>query len=222
MPVNDPKVVEMAKLKNAILEVEAQLREEKKITSRLRDNSEKKIKQTLHLDADIATEMESFKWKKEKIQSNIKFLTEETKARLEALSEREMYIKHATAEFDFIVYENEMLHNMIKEVSNEQLKNAAVQAKEREKKSQHNFDARIDMEDVHRHTIMSFNNEYQKEAVSLSFVFIFMVVGQLNFIFKCVPFHCRFLKWNWRLRKQTLKMTVFTQNLTSVKQRQIH
>jgi hypothetical protein len=54
---------------------------------------------------------------------------------------------------------------MIKEVSNEQLKTAEVQLKEREKKAQMNFDARIEMEDVHRHTIMGFNNEYQMEAV---------------------------------------------------------
>ena len=166
MPINDSKVTELAKLKNKMLEIEAQLREEKKITAKLRENSEKKIQHTMMLDAEIATEAESFKWKREKAISDRRFLTDESNQRLEELTEQEFFYRHAIAEFDFIVYENELLHNMIKDVSNEQLKNAAVQSKEREKKAQRNFDARIEMEEVHRHTIMGFNNEYQKEAIS--------------------------------------------------------
>jgi hypothetical protein len=161
----DTKAAELAKLKNKMLEVEAQLREEKKITQKLRDNSEKKIQLIMALDAEIASEVEAFKWKRERNLSDRKFLTDESENKLIALTERELYIQHTVAEFDFLVYENEMLHNILKEVSNEQLKTASVQAKEREKKGQMNFDARIEMEDVHRHTIMSFNNEYQKEAV---------------------------------------------------------
>lgn len=148
-----------------MLEVEAQLREEKKVTAKLRENSEKKTQHIMAFDAEIASEAESFKWKREKSISDRRFLSEESIARLATLTERELYLKNTISEFDFVVYENEMLHNMIKEVSHEQLKFAAVQAKEREKKSQRNFDARIEMEDVHRHTIKSFNNEYQKEAV---------------------------------------------------------
>jgi hypothetical protein len=161
----DTKAAELAKLKNKMLEVEAQLREEKKITQKLRDNSEKKIQLIMALDAEIASEVEAFKWKRERNLSDRKFLTDESENKLISLTERELYIQHTVAEFDFLVYENEMLHNILKEVSNEQLKTASVQAKEREKKGQMNFDARIEMEDVHRHTIMSFNNEYQKEAV---------------------------------------------------------
>lgn len=162
----DTKAAELAKLKNKMLEVEAQIREEKKITQKLRDNSEKKIQHIMALDAEIAAEAEQFKWKKEKNMFDRKFLTEESEERLITLTDREMQIQHTIAEFDLIVYENEMLHNLIKEVSHEQLRAASVQAKEREKKSQRNFDARIEMEDVHRHTIMGFNNEYQMEAVS--------------------------------------------------------
>ena len=162
----DSKTAELAKLKNKLLEIEAQLREEKKITLKLRDNSEKKIQLIMALDSEIATELETFKWKKEKNLSDRTFLIDESEEKLISLTERELFLQHTIAEFDFIVYENETLHNMIKEVSHEQLRTASIQAKEHEKKSQRNFDARIEMEDVHRHTIMGFNNEYQKEAVS--------------------------------------------------------
>jgi hypothetical protein len=166
MPGIDSKATELAKLKARLIEVEGQLKEEKKITSKLRDNSEKKIAMSMAMDVEIATEVESFKWKREKSLADRDFLTESSKKILRELGEREMEIKLAIAEFDLVVYENELLHNMIKEVSNEQLKSAAVQTKEQEKKAQRNFDARIELEDVHRLTIMSFNNGYQKEAVS--------------------------------------------------------
>lgn len=162
----DSKAAELAKLKNKMLEVEAQLREEKKITQKLRENSEKRIQHIMALDAEIASEAETFKWKREKNIADRRFLTDESETRLQTLNEKELKIQHTIAEFDFIVYENEMLHNIIKEVSHEQLKNSNIQTKEREKKAQRNFDARIEMEDVHRHTILSFNNEYQLEAVS--------------------------------------------------------
>lgn len=165
MPPNDAKATELAKLKNKMLEVESQLREEKKITIKLRETSEKKIQLAMTLDAEIAAEVESFKWKREKNISDRCFLTDDSVERLRELSEREKLLKNNIAEFDLIVYENELLHNMIKEVSHEQLRYAEIQAKERDKKAQRNFDARIEMEDVHRHTIMGFNNEYQNEAV---------------------------------------------------------
>ena len=179
MPINDVKTSEMAKLKTKMLEVEAQLREEKKITAKLRDNSEKKTQHIMSLDAEIAAEVESFKWKREKNISDRRFLTDESTSYLDELTDRELLIKHTIAEFDLIVYENDMLHNMIKEVSTEQIKNASVQAKERDKKSQRNFDARIEMEDVHRHTIMGFNNEYQKEAVSVDCFLLFVILFSL-------------------------------------------
>ena len=164
----DTKAAELAKLKNKMLEVEAQLREERKITQKLRENSEKKIQQIMALDAEIASEAEQFKWKREKNMFDRKFLTDESEERLIELTNKELEIQHEIADFDFVVYENEMLHNLIKEVSNEQVRTSSVQAKEREKKAQRNFDARIEMEDVHRHTIMSFHNEYQNEAVKKS------------------------------------------------------
>mmetsp|Transcript_8051 Transcript_8051/g.13393 ORF Transcript_8051/g.13393 Transcript_8051/m.13393 type:complete len:544 (-) Transcript_8051:9-1640(-) len=166
MPVGDSKVAELAKLKNKILEVESQLKEEKKITVKLRDNSEKKIQIAMQMDAEIASEVERFKWKREKSIADRNFLEEQSLTKLGELARREITIKQDIAEFDLIVYENDLLHKKLKEVSSLQLKNAGAQAKERDKKSQRNFDARIELEDVHRHTIQSFNNNYQQEAIA--------------------------------------------------------
>lgn len=165
MPATDSKVGEIAKLKNRMLEVEAQLKEERKITAKLKDSSEKKTQQSLVIDSEIAAEVESFKWKRERNLADRKFIEEEAKIKLAELAKKERFLKNAMAEFDFVVYENELLHSHIKEVSNEQLKKLAAQTKQREKKAQRNFDARIEMEDVQRHTIKSFNENYQKEAV---------------------------------------------------------
>lgn len=215
MPINDSKSSELAKLKNRMLEVEAQLREEKKVTAKLRENSEKKTQHIMAFDAEIASEAESFKWKREKNISDRRFLSEESIARLATLTERELYLRNTISEFDFVVYENEMLHNMIKEVSHEQLKYAAIQVREREKKSQRNFDARIEMEDVHRHTIMGFNNEYQKEAVSSK---------PPSHNPDCIShilcrhyLHFRSRKWSWKHRKPTRRTTGSTQNSISVR-----
>jgi hypothetical protein len=212
----DTKTAELAKLKNKMLEVEAQLREEKKITLKLRDNSEKKIQHIMALDQEIASEVEQFKWKKEKNISDMRFLTDESELKLEDLTEKELFIQHTIAEFDFLVYENEILHNMIKEVSNEQLKTADVQLKEREKKAQMNFDARIEMEDVHRHTIMGFNNEYQMEAVRR--------ISTLPNNTSCVNqpgtmiFDAyRYLRWSWRRHRRTLRTTASALNSTFVR-----
>jgi hypothetical protein len=218
----DLKAAELAKLKNKMLEVEAQLREEKKITLKLRDNSEKKIQHIMALDQEIASEVEQFKWKKEKNISDMRFLTDESELKLEDLTEKELFIQHTIAEFDFLVYENEILHNMIKEVSNEQLKTADVQLKEREKKAQMNFDARIEMEDVHRHTIMGFNNEYQMEAVRRIFT------SPDNTLCANQPYtmlaFClyRYPRWSWRHHRQTRRTTVSAPSSTFVRAARMH
>ena len=67
MPSQDPRIVELSNLKKKVLEVETQLREEKKISSRLRETSEEKIEQVNAIDSEIAAEMERFRWKKEEI-----------------------------------------------------------------------------------------------------------------------------------------------------------
>jgi hypothetical protein len=93
----DSKTAELAKLKNKMLEVEAQLREEKKITQKLRDNSEKKIQHIMALDQEIASEVEQFKWKKEKTMSDMRFLTDESELKLEDLTEKELFIQHSSS-----------------------------------------------------------------------------------------------------------------------------
>jgi len=70
MPSQDARVVEIAHLKNKLLEIESQLKEEKKVASRLQEISEKKSEQVNVVDAEIAAEVERFRWKKEEMLSN--------------------------------------------------------------------------------------------------------------------------------------------------------
>ena len=60
MPAQDSKVSELSKLKSKLIELENQLKEEKKITMKLREKSESKIQQIMLTDTLIAEEIERF------------------------------------------------------------------------------------------------------------------------------------------------------------------
>ena len=168
MPVGDTRQAELARLKNKMLEVEAQLKEEKKLSIKLRDNSEKKIRQIMATEEETTGEIERFRWKREENLYARKSLQDESEAKLQHLRERESWLQLQMADFDLVTYENELRNEQLKEVSNEQLRSAEAQRVEREKRAQRNFDARIEMDNLHRRTIKTFNEDYQKEAVIIS------------------------------------------------------
>lgn len=165
MPAQDTKVSELAKLKNKLIELENQLKEEKKMTLKLRDKSESKIQQIIMTDTLISEELQSFKWRKEKHLYNQKYLLDQSLSKLLDINKRENSIRQEIAEFDLLLYDNELLHNTIKELSNEQLQTSLKFDKDIEKKAQHNFDSRIAMEELQRKVIKSFNENYKRDAV---------------------------------------------------------
>jgi len=167
MPTQDTRASELAKLKNKLIELENQLKEEKKMTLKLRDKSESKIQQIIMTDTLITEELQSFKWKKEKHLYNQKYLLEQSLDKLLEINKRENYIKLEIAEFDLLLYDNELLHNTIKELSNEQLQTTMKFDKDIEEKAQHNFDSRIKMEELQRKVINSFNENYKRDAVKI-------------------------------------------------------
>ncbi len=175
MPAADSRLNEIAKVKNKILEIESQLKEEKKISAKLRANSEKKIHQLSVIDDAIAAEMESFRWKKENILFSQSSFVEEALQQLQNLKRKEYLIKQDIAGFDIVEFENEKLHSRLKEISVEQLNNSVAQSTEREKRKQKNFDTRMQMEEILRKTIKNFDNNYQQEAVRTSLSFAYSI-----------------------------------------------
>lgn len=167
MPVADAgRAAEISKLKNKLVEVEAQLKEQKKIGFKLRDNSTKKIEEINSLNASIVAEIERFRWRKEQSLFTRKSVVEKANEQLKKIIKRQEALKEEMAYFDILVYENEMLHSSLKDIAMEQLTNSRDQSAEREKKKQSNFDTRMAMEEILRKTIKNFDFDYKSEAIN--------------------------------------------------------
>lgn len=166
MPAGDSKAAELARLKTRLLEIEAQLKEERKTTARLRDQSEKKLQQIALVDAEIAAEVERFRWKREEILFNMGTVENESNQKLDGMKEEEKAILEEIAEFDLLQYENEKLHTRLKILASEQKENFQTQTTQRERRKQKDFDIRMAMEEMLRKTIKNVDESYEREAVS--------------------------------------------------------
>lgn len=166
MPSQDPRIVELSNLKKKVLEVETQLREEKKISSRLRETSEKKIEQVNVIDSEIAAEMERFRWKKEEILFQLKANEEEIKKKLNSLKSQEKGLLTDIADYDIQHSENQRLQARLKALSGEYQRTLKEQSEERNQRAQKNFDTRMAMEEIMRKMIKNVDSTYENDAVS--------------------------------------------------------
>lgn len=165
MPSQDPRIVELSNLKKKVLEVETQLREEKKISSRLRETSEKKIEQVNVVDSEIAAEMERFRWKKEEILYQIKTIEEEMKGKLSLLKGQEKGLLTDIADYDVQYSENQRLQAKLKSISEEYNRTSKEQSDERNQRAQKNFDTRMAMEEIMRKMVKNVDSTYENDAV---------------------------------------------------------
>lgn len=182
MAPGDSKAAELARMKNRLLEIEAQLKEERKTTARLRDQSEKKLQQIALVDAEIAAEVERFRWKREEILFNMRTIENETNQKLDGMKEEERAILEEISEFDILQYENEKLHTRLKIIASEQKENAQSQISERERRKQKDFDIRMAMEEMLRKTIKNVDESYEREAVRL-YLMCYFRIHHTNLLF---------------------------------------
>lgn len=176
MPSQDPRIVELSSLKKKVLEVETQLREEKKVSLRLRDASEKKIEQVNVVDSEIAAEMERFRWKKEEVLFQIRTIEEERKQKVTDLKTKSKDLVENIADYDVQTVENSRLQSRLKSVSQEYQQILKDQVEERNQRAQKNFDTRMSMEEIMRKMLKNVDSTYENDAVSF-FVFKGMVCG---------------------------------------------
>lgn len=162
----DPKVAEIARLKNRMLELEAQLKEAKKITIRLRDQYDKKDNQISIIDAEIAAEVERFRWRKEEMLFSLKCVDDESRDKIREMKDEEKSLLTDIADFDFVQYENERLNAKLKDAAAEQRSSSTTQLMERDRKKQKDFDTRMAMEETLRKTIKNVDDTYENEAIS--------------------------------------------------------
>eukprot|EP01039_Chlorochromonas_danica_P002754 gene2754-3007_t len=166
MPTGDARLGDLAKLRNRLLELDALLKEERKVTSRLRDQSEKKSEAIAVVDAEIAAEMERFRWKREEIIFTVSNTVQDCRQRIESLRMEEKQLAQDLAESDLVQHRNDRLHLRLKETSATHLSNTRAYQQEREGRQGKDFDRRMTMEEMLRKMIKGVDQNYQKEAIS--------------------------------------------------------
>jgi hypothetical protein len=166
MPVSDSKLGELSKLRNRLLELEVLLKEERKVTARLRLQSEKKNEQIAIANAEITAEAERFRWKKEELLYAIKNNEQDAKSRIAFLKFDERHILEELAESDLTQHHNERLHAQLKELSAEHNQVSLTFSLELEKRKQKDFGTRMAMEEMLRKMLKNVDATNQLEGVS--------------------------------------------------------
>ena len=160
----DTKKAEINYLYGKIGEVEGILKEQKKVNQRMRNDVESKIQQIMSVEAQIASEKERFRWKKETTRAEMEVLQETGDARLSSLKSQENHINFEIAEHDIVQAENEKLHNRYKAMIGEHAVVVKLQEDEREERKKQSFDTRISMEIILRQTVKAIDDEYKLKA----------------------------------------------------------
>ena len=145
-------------------EVEAVLKEQKKVCNRLRQDVELKISQLMNVEAQLASEREHFRWRKETVLSDMELLRETGDGRLRALRDAQVAVEYAIAEYDVVTAENDKLHLRYKTMVHEHALQTAQQSAEREERKQKDFDTRISMEVILRQAVKAADETYKLQA----------------------------------------------------------
>lgn len=148
-----------------MVEVEAALKEQKKISGKLRDTQEKKMYEIAVVDKEIASEIEKYRWNKGKIENEIRLCTEEANVKIREFVAQETELLVETAGFDVLERENERLNAKFKELILEKDSLDKSYTKEVEQRNDKDFTTRIQMEEILRKVIRSNDNNYNKDAI---------------------------------------------------------
>jgi len=162
----DLKKQEINFLYGKISEIETTLKEEKKVNARWRSDVETKILQLSVVESKIATEKETFKWRKETITGETNAVADLGETRLRALTEKQNDITVEIAEVDVLQSENDRLHERVKVLASEHMIASQQQKVERETRKQKNFDTRMSMDSILRRVLKEVDEEYRLAAAS--------------------------------------------------------
>lgn len=162
---------EALKLKNKILELESQLKDLKKVSSKLREGMEKKLSQISNIEQETVQEVEKFRWRKAQFTDRLEAIESESNEKINSLKESSISIKTETSGFDVLQHENDFLHKKLKEAAILQANNIKIYTSELEKKKQKDFDARMALEEIMRKMIKNCDADYKRDAVRISVPF---------------------------------------------------
>ncbi len=157
---------EISGLKNKLSEVEGQLKEAKKVNSRLLVDTDKKNQTLNDLDVAYNENMESFRWRREQISSNMRTKTELYEYTLRGMRSEESELSQIISGYDTLMIENIQLEKRYKELTQEYFLLASEQDAEHEQKKQENFDLNLKLDLILRSTLEKFDGDYLRRANS--------------------------------------------------------
>ena len=157
---------EISGLKNKLSEVEGQLKEAKKVNNRLLDDIEKKNQTLNDLDASYNENMESFRWKREQISSNLRTKVDLHETTLKRVRGEESELLQIISGYDTLMIENSQLEKRYKELTQEYFSLASEQEEAHEQKKQENFDLNLKLDLILRSTLEKFDGDYLRRANS--------------------------------------------------------
>jgi hypothetical protein len=166
MPATDSKSAEISRIKNKLVEVEAVLKEQKKISGKLKETHEKKEYEVVLIDKEIAAELEGYNWRKARLENTIKNCIAEATTKIRQYNALENELLVDTAGFDVLERENDRLNRKFKELLQERDSLTQIQNEEIEKRNDKDFTTRMNMEKILRQVIKSNDKNYNKDAVS--------------------------------------------------------
>lgn len=157
---------EISVLKNKLSEVEGQLKEAKKVNNRLLVETDKKSQTSNDLDVAYNENMESFRWRREQIWSNMRTKIDLYDCTLRGLRSEESELSQIISGYDTLMVENIQLEKRYKELTQEYFLLASEQDAEHEQKKQENFDLNLKLDLILRSTLEKFDGDYLRRANS--------------------------------------------------------
>jgi hypothetical protein len=160
----EAKKQEINILYGKLSEVEATLKEETKINSRLRTDVAAKIAELTGVESKIVEGQERYRWRKQELEENMNVISTEGDTLLEQIRVKTAEINVEIAEHDTLQLENDRLHNMLKKLGSSHYEATLKQDEEREHRKQAQFDIRANMEQTFRRTLKEVDYEYKTRA----------------------------------------------------------
>jgi len=181
----DVKKQEINILYGKLSEVEATLKEEKKINARLRSDLKAKVAQLGSIETSIVEEQEHFVWNRNTVHNEAFIIQTEGNDTIKELDAQKNAIEIEIAEHDLMEEENIKWHSRLKKLATEHYQQTLQQTAEREMRKQKSFEMRATMEQILRKTLKEVDKEYMVREYGICSMFRAMAVDSSVLLLSC-------------------------------------
>lgn len=157
---------EISYLSNKISEIEQQLREEKKVHSKLQHQLDTKLQQLNSINDEIKDELTNFSVTSQKFSQETSYLENTSIQRIKELNEKKSKLLWELSANDVIENENAYLHKLLQQLTIDFHNDTLSRSTEMESYKQRAFDARMTMELVLRKEIQALDLNFKQRAIA--------------------------------------------------------